>query len=294
MISETILWMTVQNGAKRIPIGLLLVVAMILPHPNAAATTPVVLGTANNYGVLAGSTITSTGNTLIEGGTSLGASIGVAPGTAITGFPPGVVNAPGTIQSATTAATLAQQNLITAYNTAAGELPVTTLTGQNLGGLTLTPGTYFFATTAQLTGTLTLNDEGNPDAQFVFQIGSTLTTASDSFVRTINAGANPSPGLSVFWQVGQSATLGTTTTFEGNILAYASITDDGNSTVYGRLLAETAAVTLNDTLVDAPPAEVIAQGGGGSGVPDTGSTLLLLGSGLVVLSVFGRRFSFLA
>jgi type VI secretion system secreted protein VgrG len=157
----------------------------------------------------------------------------------------------------------------------------------DLGGQTLLPGVYFFASSAQLTGQLTLDNQGNPDAVFVFQIGSTLTTASGSSVVTINDG-DPStshPGISVYWQVGSSATLGTTTAFEGNILAKASITDDGGSTVQGRLLAETAAVTLNDTTINVPPAEVQS----GAGVPDTGSTLLLLGSGLTTLLAFRRR-----
>jgi hypothetical protein len=291
MSKETIQLTAIQNGANRIPIRLSLAVALMFLHQSTGAT-PVLLGTANNYAVLAGSAITSTGNTLIEGGTGLGASIGVAPGTAISGFPPGVVDAPGTIQSDTAAAILGQQDLLTAYNTAFAEPVTKTYTGVNLGGLTLTPGTYFFKSSAFLTGTLTLNDEGNPDAQFVFQIGSTLITASDSSVVTINdPDANAIPGISVFWQVGSSATLGTDTSFEGNIMASASITDDGGSSVYGRLLAENGAVTLNDTFIDTPPAEPATTGGGGGSVPDTGSTLLLLGSGLAALFAFRRRLS---
>jgi hypothetical protein len=275
-----------QNGAKRIPLGILLATAIIFPHHNADAT-PVLLGTANNYGVLAGSAISSANPSIIEGGTGLGASIGVSPGTEITG--PIVVIPPGTVQSATAAAAQAEVDLTTAYNTAVAEPVTKTYTGVDLGGLTLLPGTYFFKTTAQLTGTLTLNDNGNPDAQFVFQIGTTLTTASDSKVVTINDPDKTAvPGISVFWQVGSSATLGASTDFEGNILASASITDDGGSTVDGRLLAENGAVTLNDTLVDAPPAELATKKGS---VPDTGSALLLLGCGLAALLAFGRRIS---
>jgi type VI secretion system secreted protein VgrG len=210
------------------------------------------LGTANNFGVLAGSTVTSTGGTAVHGG-----NVGVSPGTAITGFPPGTVAAPYITYSAGAVPGQAETDLAVAYNTAAGLAPTHVLTGTDLGGLTLTPGVYFFASSAQLTGTLTLNDQNNPDAVFVFQIGSTLTTAAGSAVITENAGGS-APGMSVFWQVGSSATLGAGTAFEGNILALASITDDGGSTVGGRLLARGGAVTLAGTTVTVPPAEVIS------------------------------------
>ena len=116
------------------------------------------------------------------------------------------------------------------------------LTGQDLGGLTLTPGVYFFSSSAGLTGTLTLNAEGNPNASFVFQIGSTLTTASASAVHFINGGN----GNDVFWQIGSSATLGTTTDFAGTIVAEASITlNHGANIGCGRAIALTAAVTMD-------------------------------------------------
>src|SRR4051812_43298583 len=168
----------------------------------------VFLATAGNFSVLAGSTVTNTGSSVIDGG-----DVGVSPGTAITGFPPGTILPPFTMHAGDAVAIQAQNDLTTAYNTAAGLAPTQDLTGQNLGGLTLTPGVYSFSSSAQLTGTLTLNDLGNPNAQFVFQIGSTLTTASNSSVVTINGG--PMPGCTVFWQVGSSATLGTGTAFEG-------------------------------------------------------------------------------
>jgi hypothetical protein len=268
------------NGAQRIPMSLGIALALTVLHHNASANE-VLLGTANNFAVLAGSAITSTGNTIINGG-----DVGESPGTSITGFPPALITPPYTTHLGDAVALQAQNDLTTAYNTAVG-LPVTrTLTGTDLGGLTLTPGVYFFATSAQLTGQLTLNDEGNPDAIFVFQIGSTLTTASDSSVVTINDPAVP--GISVFWQVGSSATLGTGTVFEGNIMAYASITAATDTTVDGRLLAENGAITLNDTFITAPPAEKPREG-----VPDTGNTLLLLGSSLAGLFAFGRKFSML-
>jgi type VI secretion system secreted protein VgrG len=211
----------------------------------------------------------------------------LSPGTAITGFPPATITPPFTTFVADAVALQAQNDLSAAYNAAAGFAPNQTLTGQDLGGLTLTPGVYFFASSAQLTGVLTLNNEGNPDAVFVFQIGSTLTTASDSSIITINAGsaAGVTPGISVFWQIGSSATLGTGTDFEGNILANTSITADTGATVDGRLLAKNGAVTLDDNTITAPPAEVI----GGIPVPDPASTLLLLGSSCVVLCSFRRR-----
>jgi type VI secretion system secreted protein VgrG len=263
-----------RHRARRISIGLGLAIALALLH-NAGADE-VYLGTANNYAVLAGSTITSTGPTVINGG------LGLSPGSAVTGSP--IVYGAYDVDNAP--AVQAQSDLTTAFNTAAGLAPNENLTGQDLGGQTLTPGVYFFASSAQLTGILTLNDLGNPDAVFVFQIGSTLTTASDSSVVTINDGGSTTPGISTFWEVGSSATLGTTTAFEGNILAETTITADTGATVLdGRLLAINGAVNLDDNTITAPPAEVV-----GSPVPDPGNTLLLLASGLAALIAFGRRF----
>ncbi len=204
-----------------------------LPRQGIAGTT-VDLGTAGNFAVLAGTTVTNTGSTVINGG-----DVGVSPGTAITGFPPGTITPPYTMQAGNAVALQAQSDLTTAYNTAAGLSPTKDLTGQDLGGMTLTPGVYSFSSSAQLTGTLTLNDLGNPNAQFVFQIGSTLTTASNSSVVTINGGSMP--GCTVFWQVGSSATLGTGTAFEGHILALTSITMTTGATILdGSALARTA------------------------------------------------------
>lgn len=163
-----------------------------------ASARNVDLGTADSFAVLAGSTVTNTGATNVHG------NLGVGPGTAITGFPPGIVSG-GTIHAAAVAMR-AQSDLTTAYNFAAGEASGNVLTGQDLGGLTLTPGVYSFASSAQLTGTLRLNAQGDPNAVFLSQIGSTLTTASGSSVVFTNGGQ----GDSVFWQVGSSATLGTT------------------------------------------------------------------------------------
>lgn len=207
------------------------------------AKAAIILGTAGNFAVLAGSTVTNTGPTVIDGG-----HVGVQPGSAITGFPPGIVLAPHTMHAANAVGLQAQSDLTTAYNAAAG-LPFNqNLTGQDLGGLTLLPGVYFFSSSAQLTGTLTLNNLGNPNAEFVFQIGSALTTASNSSVVTINNGG-AMPGCAVFWQVGSSATLGTDTAFQGHILALTSITMNTDATIEGSALARNGAVTLDDNRI---------------------------------------------
>jgi uncharacterized repeat protein (TIGR01451 family) len=204
----------------------------------SAATAPS-LGTAAAFAVLGGSTVTNTGPTVING------NLGVSPGSAITGFPPGIVIPPGTIHAADAVAAGAQSDNTIAYNALAGQVCNFDLTGQDLGGLTLVPGTYCFSSSAQLTGTLTLNAQGNPNAVFIFQIGSTLTTASNSSVNIINGGT----ACNVFWQIGSSATLGTNTSFIGNILALTSITLNTGTNVSGRALAQNGAVTLDSNTV---------------------------------------------
>jgi len=215
-----------------------------------------ILGTAEAFGVLAGTTVTNTGPSVIMG------NVGVSPGMAIVGFPPGIVVPPGTIHAGNAVAAQAQVDLTTAYNTLQGLPSQVSLTGQNLGGQVLLPAVYSFATSAQLTGVLTLNGQGNTASQFVFQIGSTLTTASNSAVLLIN-GAN---GNNVFWAVGSSATLGTNSVFAGNIVALTSITlNTGASITCGRALARNGAVTLdNNTITLCAP----AGGGGGGGEDD--------------------------
>jgi hypothetical protein len=202
------------------------------------AHAAIVLGTAGDFAVLAGTTVTNTGPSVIQNG-----DVGVSPGTAITGFPPGVVTPPFTFHSADAVALQAQTDLTAAYNQAAGLTPTQNLTGQDLGGLTLFPGVYSFASSAQLTGTLTLDSQGDPNAEFVFQIGSTITTASNSSVVMING--SPDAGCNVFWQIGSSATLGTGTDFEGHILALTSITLTTGATMDGSALARNGAVTLD-------------------------------------------------
>jgi hypothetical protein len=209
--------------------------------PAMASASAVGLGTASPFVVLGGSSVTNTGPSVLNG------DLGVAPGTSLVGFAlPAVVN--GATHDDDAVAGQAQGDLTTAYNVAASQ-PVpagNNLTGQDLGGLTLTAGSYGFSSSAQLTGQLTLNAAGDPNAQFVFEIGSTLTTASASSIRLIN-GASP---CNIYWQIGSSATLGTTTAFEGNLMANISITVNNGSTVQGRVLARTGGVTLNNDVID--------------------------------------------
>lgn len=206
---------------------------------NSPGSQAQVLGTASQFGVLAGSTVTNTGNSVITG------DVGVSGGSAITGFPPGIILS-GTQHSNDATAIQAQLDMYSAFTTIKGETVTQSLTGQDLGGLVLTPGVYFFSSTAQLTGSLMLNAQGDPNARFDFQIGSTLTTASASSVLLENGAA----GGNVYWEVGSSATLGTTTAFEGNILAQASITaTTGATDPCGSFQAHTGAVTLDDNTV---------------------------------------------
>ena len=207
--------------------------------PAVASASAVNLGTASPFVVLGGSTVTNTGPSVLNG------DLGVYSGTSLTGFGlPAVVN--GATHDADAVAGGAQNDLTTAYGVAAGQPITANLTGQDLGGLTLTAGAYSFSSSAQMTGALTLNAASNPNAQFVFEIGSTLTTASASSVVMIN-GASP---CNVYWQIGSSATLGTTTAFEGNVMANASITLNNAASVQGRLLARTGAVVLDNNVID--------------------------------------------
>ena len=214
--------------------------ALLCGVTQAAAQTAPSLGAAQSFAVLAGSTVTNTGPSVVTG------DLGVSPGTAVTGFPPGIVVG-GTIHSANAVALNAQNSVTTAYNALASQACTQNLTGQDLGNRTLTAGVYCFDSSAQLTGTLTLNAQGNANAVFIFNINSTLTTASAASVVLIN-GANP---CNVFWRVGSSATLGTSTSFIGNILALTSITLTTNASVSGRTLARNGAVTLDSNRVTA-------------------------------------------
>jgi len=226
------------------------------------------LGTASSFAVLGASTVTNTGLTLITG------DVGVSPGTAITGFyPPGT--ATGTIYYGGPVAAQAQAEALLAYNDLTGLACDSNLTGQDLGTLTLAPGVYCFNSSAQLTGTLNLVGSG----PWIFQIGSTLTTASNSSV-LVN-GAPDCNGTDVYWLIGSSATLGTATQFVGTIIAWTSITVTTNVNVSGSVIALNGAVTLDTNTIGvcgstSPPpphyGAIKVTGGGQIPVPDPDNT----------------------
>ncbi|MFD9561033.1 ice-binding family protein [Streptomyces sp. NPDC059994] len=241
------------------------VVLAVTPTRANAVASPVLLGTAASFGVLAGATVTNTGPTVVNG-----LHVGVSPGAAITGFQtsdggPGIVTPPGVLHRADAVAGQAKTDLNTAYNQAAGQT-MTDATYNDapheFGGQTLTPGLYRANSSAGITGTLTLDAQGNSSAVWVFQIGSTLTTASASSVSLIN-GASP---CNVYWQIGSSATLGTNSTFVGTILADTSITATTGAVINGRLLADAGlrgdgAVTLDSNRIFLGPCGTGATGG---------------------------------
>jgi len=207
--------------------------------PAGAQASAINLGTVSSFVVLGGASVTNIGPSVLDG------DLGVSPGTSLTGFNSATVN--GDIHNNDGVASGAQADLAVAYDAAAGQPVTADLTGQDLGGLVLTKGAYNYASSAQLTGTVTLDAEGDPNAQFVFMIGSTLTTASASRVELVN-GASP---CNVFWQIGSSATLGTTTAFQGNVMTLADITANNGASVIGRLLARTAgAVSLENNVLN--------------------------------------------
>jgi len=220
-------------------VGLVVGIGVVGVSSAAAAQPTVGLGKATSFAVLGGSTVTNTGASKISG------DLGVSPGTAVTGFPPGLVSN-GAIHAADALAAQAQADLTTAYVDAAGRTPETAVPA-DLSGKTYGPGVYAGGTLG-LTGTVTLDASNDPNAVFIFKAASTLITGSSSKVAFIN-GANP---CNVFWKVGSSATLGTNSTFVGTILALTSISAQTQATIQGRLLARNGAVTLDTNTITRP------------------------------------------
>lgn len=226
--------MTLSRKAWTFGFGLLL---SLVPVAGAAGAQPTVgLGTADPFAVLGGSTVTNTGPSVVNG------DLGLSPGTAVTGFPPGTLN--GTAHVTDAVAAQAQSDATTAYNDAAGRTPAT-VAPADIGGQMLKAGVYKSASTMGLTGDVTLDAEGDPSAVFIFQIGSALTTASSSRVVL----ANGADACNVFWQVGSSATLGTNSEFRGTVIALTSVTVTTGATIEGRALARNGAVTLDSNTI---------------------------------------------
>lgn len=267
--------------APVVAVGVVLIMGV---GPAVAAEPPVGLGTAASFAVLAGSTVTNTGPSVING------DLGVSPGTAVTGFPPGLVN--GAIHAGNAIALSAQADLTTAYNDAAGRDPAASY--NDLGGQTLTPGVYTGLLGLGLTGTLTLDAHGDSMAMFIFQSPSALMIASNSTVALIN-GANP---CNIYWQIGGSAVLGTNSTFVGTVLAQTSISAQSGATVTGRLLARNGAVTLDTNAVTSPdcttpeptttPASPSASSGSSTSVGSTSPAATGSETGAVVPPVTTR------
>ena len=243
----------------------LIAAGLLIAAPFAlSAQAKVGLGTAGNFAVLAGSAVTNTGPSVISG------SIGLAPGSSVGGFPPGIVLA-GTTEVANGVALQAKDDLVTGYNDAAGRSSTATVSG-DLAGLTLTPGVYTSGSSLGLSGLLTLDAQGDPNAVFIFQAGSSLIVGSGSEVNLIGG----AQACNVYWQVSSSATVGTGAAFVGNILALVSVTMNTGATLQGSALARNGAVTLDTNTITratcAAPASTGTGGSNGSSTPGTTPT----------------------
>ncbi|MCI4327921.1 MAG: DUF3494 domain-containing protein [Thermoplasmata archaeon] len=217
--------------------------AAVSVAPMAACTQKnVYLGSAGHFEVLAGTTVTNTGKTTVHG------NLGVSPGSAVTGFPPGTVT--GTIDKANTAAASAQRALVTAYNNASGRTNCPIAVAGNLGGQTLGPGLYKSTSSLSISsGALTLTAHGHPGAVFIFQIATKFTMSSGRHV-ILAGGAQQ---RNIYWVVGSSATLGTTSVLYGTILAHKSISMATGAVIHGRALANIGAVTMGASIVGHAP-----------------------------------------
>ena len=256
---------------------LLMTVLLSMPIKSIAATPTIDLGNASSFAVLAGEQVTNTGTTTING--SAGGDIGVYPGTSLTGQ--STLTFSGTAHLADAPAGSAKEALSAAYDDAGTRAPVTVIPAE-LGGKTLKPGVYNSDTGAfMITGTLTLDGEGNTASVFIFNTGSTLITAANSKVNLIN-GARV---CNIFYRVGSSATLGTNSTFAGRIMASTSISAKTGATVYGQLLVKTGSVTLDSNKISNLVCTSAPTEDGGE-LPDTASNLsLLLVSSLFIVLI---------
>jgi hypothetical protein len=278
----------VQNGAKRIATGLVFAVAGVFLHQDAKAISIVDFGAASSFSVLAGSAITDNGGTFANASKIITGNVGVYPGTSDGLFASQVTGGTIYARPVDDGLLLGAKNAFGAANTtAAGETPFTSL-AQELGGQTLVPGVYRMPTLALLNGILTLDGTGYTDPVWIFQGTDSLVTKAGapglpgSSIKLVNATA-----CDVLWEIPTQATLGTYSDFVGTIMAGSAIVMGTGATLHGRAWAE-AQITLDDNTITGLPCTSLG-GTGGTKVPDTGSTLLLLGSGLATLSAFRRR-----